>query len=259
MTPKRARVLIIDDEEVMRDSCAQALGKKGHDIRTAENGNLGLQMVREFSPDLVLLDLKMPGKSGMEILEEMEISHPDVIKIVITGYSTVSSAVEAMKKGAYDFIPKPFTPEEIRLIVDRGLEKRRLLLEREALRREQESVRRNMISLVSHELRAPLAASIQYLEVILGGMAGNIATEAREMIDLCNMRLREMLELFGRWLSLATFDPERMAENFEDVDLLGTARRSVEELKNSPKEKNVEVSVIAPENLPSVKGNRGAL
>jgi signal transduction histidine kinase len=90
----------------------------------------------------------------------------------------VSSAVDAMKRGAYDFIPKPFTPDEILLIVGRGLEKRRLLLESEALKVEHERIRRNMISLVSHELRAPLAATVQYLEVILGGMAGEIPSDS---------------------------------------------------------------------------------
>ena len=126
-------ILIIDDEEVLRDGCKQALTEKGYVTATAENGDLGLQLIRELNPDLVLIDLKMPGKSGLEVLQEIQSTHPNIVKIVITGYSTVSSAVEAMQKGADDFIPKPFTADEILMTVEKGLKKRRLILEREAL------------------------------------------------------------------------------------------------------------------------------
>ena len=75
----------------------------------------------------------------------------------------------------------------------------------------QEKIRRNMISLVSHELRAPIAATVQYLEVILEGMAGMISSDAKELMRRCDARLREMLELISRWINLAVFDPAKMA------------------------------------------------
>ena len=256
---ERPRILIIDDEEVIRDSCAQALAKVGNIVKGAENGDIGLELFKEFQPDLVLVDLKMPGKSGAEVLEEIEGMDPNVIKIVITGYATVSSAVDAMKRGAYDFIPKPFTPDEIRLIVSRGLERRRLLLESEALRLEQERIRRNMISLVSHEFRAPLAATIQYLEVILGGMAGEVSPEAKEMIERSDIRLRDMLELLSKWLSLATFDTDRMAENFKDVKLTDVAGESIEVLKTLAEEKNISLYLETDGDLPPIKGSKVSL
>lgn len=259
MSVERARILVIDDEKVIRDSCTRILTTEGNIVRSAENGDIGLKIFKEFHPDLVLVDLKMPGKSGMEVLEEIESTDPNVVKIVITGYATVASAVDAMKRDAYDFIPKPFTPDEILLIVARGLERRRLLLESEALKEEQERIRRNMISLVSHELRAPLAATVQYLEVILGGMAGNISSEAREMIDRCNIRLKEFLELLSRWLSLATFDPVKMAEHFQDIDLLDVARESIEVLKSLAEEKKISLILDTPEDLPSIKGSKVSL
>lgn len=252
----RAHILIIDDEEVIRDSCTQALEKEGYIVKCAENGDSGLRLFKEFHPDIVLIDLKMPGKSGMEVLEEIESTDPNVVKVVITGFASVSSAVNAMKKGAYDFIPKPFTPDEIRLIVARGLERRRLLLETEALRIEQERIRRNMISLVSHELRAPLAATVQYMEVILRGYAGKISSEANDMIDRCNARLKEMLELLSRWLSLATFDPSKMAENFQDVRLSEVAEKSIGLLRSLAEEKKISLSLETPEDLPPIKGSR---
>ena len=255
MSADRPRVLVIDDEKVVRDSCARILTTEGNIVKSAENGDIGLKIFKEFHPDLVLVDLKMPGKGGIEVLEEIESADPNVVKIVITGYATVSSAVDAMKRGAYDFIPKPFTPDEILLIVARGLERRRLLLESEALKEEQERTRRNMISLVSHELRAPLAATVQYLEVILGGMAGNISSEAREMIDRCNIRLKEFLGLLSRWLNLATFDPVKMAEHFQDIDLLDVARESIKILKSLAEEKKIHLSLKAPKDLPPINGS----
>ncbi len=94
---------------------------------TAGNGAEGLKRLEDVQPDLIFVDLKMPGLSGLEVLERIRAKHPLMVVIVITGYATVSSAVEAMKKGAFDFLPKPFTPEELRLIAKRGLEHNRLV------------------------------------------------------------------------------------------------------------------------------------
>ncbi len=253
------RVLVIDDEEMIRDACAQALRKEGCVVETAEDGETGLEALESFSPDLVLVDLKMPGMSGLDVLEEIEKTDPTVVKIVLTGFATIASAVDAMKKGTYDFITKPSTPDEIRAVVDRGLEKRHLILESEALKIAQERIRRNMISLVSHELRAPLAATVQYLEIILGGMAGQVSKEATEMIDRSNQRLREMLDLIGRWLNLATFDPLRMAEYFEALHLADLMEESVAILDPVAKKRNIQIIMESPEDLPSIQGSQVAL
>ena len=137
------KILIIDDEEVVLDSCTEILAGSNYGIATAPDGILGLRFVDEFQPDLVFVDLKMPGLSGLEVLEQIHAADPTIVTIVITGYATISSAVEAMKHGAYDFLPKPFTPDEFRLITRRGLEKRKLVLETIALRREKEMLREN--------------------------------------------------------------------------------------------------------------------
>jgi len=133
-----ANILVIDDEETMRDSCQQALSQQGNKVEVAEDGVRGLAMLEKELFDLVILDLKMPGLSGMEVLKKIKESDPEAVVIVITGYATVESAVEAMKRGAYDFIPKPFTPDSLRMIAKRALEKRRLSLENVLLRTELE-------------------------------------------------------------------------------------------------------------------------
>ena len=132
----RANILIIDDEETMRDSCRQTLSRDGHRVEAAEDGSKGLALLEAESFDLVILDLKMPGLSGMDVLKRIKEDDPESVVIVITGYATIESAVEAIKSGAYDFIPKPFTPDSLRAIVKRALDKRELVLENVLLRSE---------------------------------------------------------------------------------------------------------------------------
>jgi DNA-binding NtrC family response regulator len=126
--------LVIDDEAVMRDSCREILEKMGFRVRAEENGEAGLGRFSEEAFDLVLLDLKMPGMGGQETLVELVRRDPEAVIVVITGYATVQSAVEAMRTGAYDFLPKPFTPEEFRIVVRRAIERRELLVENRRLR-----------------------------------------------------------------------------------------------------------------------------
>ncbi len=135
----KSHILIIDDDEVMRDSCNQILSSKKYDIQLAENGRTGLDLIKRMFFDIVILDLKMPGLNGMEVLKKIKNTNPESIVIVITGYATVDSAVEAMKMGAYDFLPKPFTPDELRLIVHRAIEKRKLHIKNLYLTHELES------------------------------------------------------------------------------------------------------------------------
>jgi len=123
-----ANILVVDDEEVMRSACTQTLNRDGHRVRVAENGERGLAMIKEEVFDIVILDLVMPGLSGMDFLHKVKEDFPDLLVIVITGYATVESAVEAMKRGAYDYIPKPFTPDALRMVVRRAIEKRELIL-----------------------------------------------------------------------------------------------------------------------------------
>ena len=163
---KPSRILIIDDEEIVLDSCLAVLEGRNYEIATAPDGTEGLKTAQEFAPDLVLVDLMMPGISGFEVLEGLRGIDPTIVTIVITGYSTVESAVEAMKRGAFDFLPKPFTPDELRLIVQRGLERRRLVLETITLRREKEMLQQNFAAIISHELRSPLSAVQQNLFVL---------------------------------------------------------------------------------------------
>jgi DNA-binding NtrC family response regulator len=130
----RPTILVVDDDEAVRDSCRQTLERSGHRVLTAHDGVEGLRTVLQQAVDLVLLDLKMPGLGGVEFLRRVRAERADLDLIVITGYSSVESAVECMRLGAYDYLTKPFNAETLRLAVGRALEKRTLAEENRALR-----------------------------------------------------------------------------------------------------------------------------
>ena len=143
---RQTNILIIDDEQIMRDGCSRILSKNGWTVITCEDGEQGLKEIqgRPEEIDAILLDLMMPGMNGMDVLDQVRAIDPNLLVIVITGYATVESAVEAMKKGAYDFIPKPFTPDQLRIVVKRALERTALQKEAEFLRREREKSLRDI-------------------------------------------------------------------------------------------------------------------
>ncbi|MCU0597958.1 MAG: ATP-binding protein [Desulfobacterales bacterium] len=115
-------VLVIDDEKRIRDACQRLLIEEGFDADCAENGEIGLKKIEAAHFDIILLDLMMPGISGFDVLASVKSLHPDTLIIVITGYATIEHSIEAMKKGAFDFLPKPFSPKDLRLVVSKAIE-----------------------------------------------------------------------------------------------------------------------------------------
>jgi len=133
MKTDKAKILVIDDETIVHESCSRILTEEGYTIDSAFTGQEGFTKMEEESYDLVITDLKMPGISGMEALKKIKGDNPNVGIIMITGYSTAETAVEAMKLGAFDYLPKPFTPDELTAVVSKALEKKRVLLETQHL------------------------------------------------------------------------------------------------------------------------------
>jgi signal transduction histidine kinase len=253
---EHSKILIIDDEEAMRDSCRQVLEKDRHTVEEAKNGEIGMKKVDSFHPDLVLLDLKMPGLSGLEVLEHLTRTNPHLIVVVITGYATVESAVDAMKQGAYDYLPKPFTPDELRLIIRRGLERRRYILKTEKLEREKESMRKTFVSMVSHELRSPLAAVQQNLMVITGGMAGQISDKSREILLRMKDRIKGLIGLTTDWLDLSRIESGEMTTEMGQVDIPPVLVEVMDMLKTLADESEVSLESRMKDPFPHVHGNR---
>ena len=213
----------------------------------------------EIKPDLVLVDLKMPEMSGMELLEKIRDIDPTIISVVITGYATIESAVEAMKRDAYDYLPKPFTPDQLRIVIRRGLERRRLALESARLRREKEKMRENFITIVSHQLRSPLLSIQQNFEVILGGFAGEVASKQKEMIEGAGKRIEELVKLINDWLNMSNIEAGKLVEKFEPVDLVPILSEIVGLLKLLSESKKITLKMNFNDRLPLFQGSGESL
>jgi len=132
----KKRILIADDEEIVIRSCQRILSEDEYDIDTAENGLEAIEKVAANDYDMLILDIMMPKLTGMEVLQRVKETHPDIDVIMITGLNEIDTAVKAMKLGAFDYLPKPFDPDELEMVVTRAFERRQLLQENVNLKKE---------------------------------------------------------------------------------------------------------------------------
>ncbi|MDP2645578.1 MAG: response regulator [Desulfobacterales bacterium] len=177
-------VLVVDDEENIRDGSERTLSSIGFQVFKASKGSEALDILSGNNISIILLDLKMPGMDGMEVLGRIQKMFPAILVIVITGYATVQTAIEAMKQGAYDFIPKPFEPDQLRMVVRRAAEKIRLVQEAENLANEK---RRTLLDLHTEKSR---------LHTILQSLPnGVLVTNAQGRVVLLNTAFLKQLDL----------------------------------------------------------------
>ncbi|NTU51871.1 MAG: response regulator, partial [Candidatus Aminicenantes bacterium] len=175
-----------DDELGIREGCLRVLAEEGYAIELAEDGMAGLAKVQEKPFDLILVDLMMPGIGGLDLIQRIHELDPEIILVVITGYAAIETAVEATKRGAYEYLSKPFTPEALSVLVRRGLEKRDLRLEARRLYQEREL---RLLELAGEKSR---------LRSVIGCMAdGVLVTNLEHQLVLWNASAVRMLELIG--------------------------------------------------------------
>lgn len=238
-----ATIVVIDDDEGMRIACRKTLAKSGHRVETFENGALGLEGIARLKPGLALVDLKMPGLDGTEVIARVRELDPDIVVVVITGYATIDTAVGAMKCGAYDFLPKPFSPDELRIITARALERRSFVMEKRRGDMERELLKRRFVTFVSHQLQTPLVAIHQYLDALrqLEGAPGAEAMR-REWYERCLTRAREMQCLIRNWLTLARVENGTLARRRARVDVGEAAARAVAALTDVALGSNVHLA-----------------
>ena len=178
------KILVIDDEQDIREGCERILSRMDCEVVTASDGTKGLKILEAGDISIVLSDIKMPGISGLEVLSTITEKYESVMVIMITGFSTVETAIEAMKKGAYDFISKPFSPDQLRIVVKRAIEKIYLRRESKALKLEQQ---KNLADLETEQSRT--RAIIENLP------HGVLVTNMLDQIVLMNPVARQYLDL----------------------------------------------------------------
>jgi response regulator RpfG family c-di-GMP phosphodiesterase len=164
----RPRILVVDDEKVIRDMLADFLGMEGYVVRTAEDGTSALGELQKSHYDLVISDLKMPRMGGIALLDEIGKTAPDALTVIMTGFGTVETAIDAMKRGAYDYVLKPFKLDEVVHVVQRGIEKQRMAAENLRLR--------EAVSL--YKVSEAIARSLS-LEQVLETVADSCVAEVR--------------------------------------------------------------------------------
>lgn len=189
---KNFKILVVDDEEHFLSLLSNVLDEEGYSVTTANNGEKALQILEQYTPDLILTDLRMPEIDGLHLMETVKAGHPDIDFIFITAFATVESAVDAMKKGAIDYITKPLKNlAELRIIVSRVYEKGRLLQENIALKEEQIASLPPLdlifsgIDRVYEEVRAVATADTT---VILYGETGTGKTLVAKVIHMLSRR-----------------------------------------------------------------------
>jgi signal transduction histidine kinase len=232
------RVLVVDDEPGMREGCRRALTLAGFAADTASDLDEALALLRRNVYELFLIDVMLPGGSGLDLLDPILARDPDATCIIITGFSSIEVAVEAIRRGAYNFLSKPFTSDTLLVAVNQAVERRRLkAVERAAqdLERAKEELERldqvksQLMLKVAHELRAPVAAVQSYVNLVLAGYVSD--KELNPMLKRVQARLQEMLDVIADLLELArlkqaneqqvTMSPQDMADILQEVsDLL---------------------------------------
>lgn len=165
------QILVIDDERDIREGCERILSRMECKVFIAANGMEGLEIINREPISIVLCDIKMPGIDGIEVLSRIRESKKEILVIMITGFATVETAIEAMKRGAYDFVSKPFTPDQLRIVVKRAIEKLRLIQETEALRIERE---RNLADLGMEQSRIRTIIETLPNGVLVTNMTGQV-------------------------------------------------------------------------------------
>jgi len=165
-------VLVVDDERIIREGCRRVLERDGFQVVTSENSESALRLIdRRGRFCAALVDLKLPGMDGIEFIVRMRQVDEDIVPIVITGYASIETAIEATRKGAYSYVPKPFTPEELLLPVRQGVEKRALAIEARALREERE---RHLLDLAFERSRCRSVIQCMRDGVLVANREGNV-------------------------------------------------------------------------------------
>jgi two-component system, sensor histidine kinase and response regulator len=239
------RVLVIDDEPGMRSGVRRAIhGKEWRwddldaevrvEVQEAETGEAGLEAIAAQAPDLLLLDHKLPGMSGLDVLEALEALEDrdlDMLTIMITAYASIETAVVATRRGAYDFLPKPFTPRDLRHTARKAA--KHLLLSREARRlaEAQRRVRFEFTRVLAHELKAPLAAIEGYLGIARDKALGSDISAYAMPIDRSLTRLEGMRKLIGDLLDLTRIESGQKQRSLVEVDVLAVAAQVVETMQ----------------------------
>jgi len=254
------KVLVVDDEPGIRSGVERILRNFKVDypfmdemynfiILEAGTGEEAIQIIEKDMPDICLLDNKLPGMQGIEVLEYIRTQKYDILVVMITSYASMELAVKATYDGAYDFIPKPFTPQELKSSIENIT--KQLFLKRMArkMTHEGKQVRFQFLSVLSHELKAPLNAVEGYLEIINKRQLGHELEAYDEIINRSLKRLHGMRTLILDLLDLTKIETGKPNQKIVDTNLVKIAESAIETMMPIAIQKDVQIVLNAPDKL----------
>jgi len=254
------KVLVVDDEPGIRSGILRILRnfRVGYpfmdedfdfEVVEAETGEKAIEIVESQPIDIILLDNKLPGMDGIEVLEYIKKKEYDAQVMMITSYASLDLAVKATNNGAFNFVPKPFTPEELRSSIE-GITKH-LFLKRmtRQMNKEGKQVRFQFLSVLSHELKSPINAVEGYLKIMKDRQVGENLADYDTMIDRSLERIKGMRTLIMDLMDLTRLESGKKAREMRKVDLFQVARIAMDTMEPMAIQKNVKMHLDCPETL----------
>ncbi len=250
------KVLAIDDEPGMRRGVVKTLKRfsvelrelditVGFEVAEAENGSEALEALEANAFDIVLLDYKLPDINGLEILNKIKEKKYDLLTIMMTAYASLEVAVSATKNGAFDFLAKPFSPDELRAVTRKAASALMLLRHARKLDEEKKQIRFQFLSVLAHELKAPLNAIQGYLDIMDDRIAGDDIEKYDKMIKRSLIRINGMRKLIFDLLDLTRIESGKKKRDIREIDILDAAHSAIESVAPLAKERNITVNLNA--------------
>jgi two-component system, sensor histidine kinase and response regulator len=228
------KVLVIDDEPGIRSGVSRILNNfhvtypfmdedYTFEVAEAGSGEEGIEILERDMPDILLLDNKLPGIQGVEVLEYIRKRNYDIVVAMITSYASLDVAIRATRDGAIDFIPKPFTPQELKSSIENITKQQYLKRITHRMAQEGKKIRYQFLSVLSHELKAPLNALEGYLRMMQGKQAGELIDDYATPIERSLQRIQGMRNLIMDLLDFTKIRLERKEEKIQEVNLAEVA------------------------------------
>jgi two-component system, sensor histidine kinase and response regulator len=248
------KILVVDDEPGIRSGVTRILRNFRVDypfmdepfefvVMEASTGEAGIEIIESDQPDILLLDNKLPGIQGIEVLEYIRKKKKNIIVVMITSYASLELAVKATSDGAYDFIPKPFTPQELKSSIENITKRVFLKKMTNKLQDTGKQIRFTFLSVLSHELKAPLMAIEGYLKMIRERQNGTSIEDYDMMIDRSLDRIKGMRSLILDLLDLTRVESGKATRNITEVDLGMIARTAMDTMRPYAIQRDVKMNL----------------